>query len=782
MALFFMVLAWLAGIAAQPILDLSGGQTLVLAGLALAAAVAFRRYPVPRLVFVLSFTIMAAGWRVAWSSPHSAIPRVETYNDFARPVTLTGVVVAPPDVRDSYVGLRLKVESVRLQDGAPQAVQGQVLVRAETSQAWTYGDRISATGFLVTPPEDEAFSYRDYLAHQGIFGLLSSWATQRLARHQANPALDLIYQLRNRFHRTILRIFPEPESALLSGILLGIESGISPEVRQSFNTTGTTHIIAISGFNITIIAGLFLLFFGKWLGRRRGIPAAAVGILIYTIMAGADAAVVRAAIMGGVSLLALRLGRRTDGLASLAAAAFLMTAVQPQVLYDVGFQLSFAATVGMILYAEPLQHAFAGWLARRFSLENARAGAIAGPVGEYLLFTLAAQATTLPITLFHFQRLSLASVLANPAILPAQPAVMILGGLATLVGSVWLTAGRVLAALAWPFAAYTIHVVDWLAQWPAASVSTSAGGLWGPAGYYVFLAVGTVVAGKRPGLTGILRRSFSLGIVLAALGIGTVVVWSTALRRPDGGLHLVEIDTHGGQAVMITTPSGRNLLVNGGTSPIALQESLGRRLPPFSRRLDWVIITRQQDADVTGLNGVGDHVEVGAVMADEARAHPVVARVLRDQAAAGKPLVSLEPDQRLDLGRGAYLQFLPAGQQGVSVYLAYGNSGFLIAGGDQLEALSRTASIRGLGRANVVFLTQANAVSATGARWLASLQPISVVVPDEPGEPASQPSLDFTLAFDQERVLKVSELGTVEFSTDGVNLRGSAERGTTRLP
>lgn len=455
MALFVLVLAWLAGIATQPWLDLSASQTLLLAGLALAATIAFRRYPVFRFTFVLFFTIMVAGWRSGWPSSAGGLVSVETNNDFARPLTLTGVVVAPPDERDSYVGLRVKVETLQLQDGSPQAVQGQVLVRAEASQAWTYGDRVSATGFLVTPPVDEAFSYRDYLAHQGIYSLLSSRATRRLVRHQANPVLDLIYQLRRHLHRTILKIHPEPESALLSGILLGVESGISPEVRQSFNATGTTHIIAISGFNITIIAGLFLLFFGKWFGRRRGIPAAAVGILIYTILAGADPAVVRAAIMGGISLAALRLGRRTDGLASLAVAAFLMTAFQPEVLYDVGFQLSFAATVGMILYAERLQRAFATWLTRRFSLDAPRAGAIASPVGEYLLFTLAAQATTLPITLYHFQRLSLASVLANPAILPAQPAVMILGGLATLVGSIWQAAGRTLAAMVWPFAAYT---------------------------------------------------------------------------------------------------------------------------------------------------------------------------------------------------------------------------------------------------------------------------------------------------------------------------------------
>lgn len=233
---------------------------------------------------------------------------------------------------------------------------------------------------------------------------------------------------------------------------------------------------------------------------------------------------------------------------------------------------------------------------------------------------------------------------------------------------------------------------------------------------------------------------------------------------------------------MVTTPSGRYLLINGGSSAIALQEALGRLLPPFERRLDWVIVTRQQEVDVTGLNGLGDREEVGAVMTDEAQAHPVVARMVRDLSSTGTPIVSLRPDARLVLGRNAYLQFLSAGPGSGSLYLANGNSAFLIAGGDQLDGLSQASRDQRLNRVDVVFLTEASEVSAAGARWLASLQPASVVVPDNPGDPASQPSLDFVLVFDEDRILQSSELGTIEFSTDGVSLWSAAERSPVHLP
>ena len=159
---------------------------------------------------------------------------------------------------------------------------------------------------------------------------------------------------------------------------------------------------------------------------------AGVGIGLYTILVGVDASVVRAALMGGLSLLAAQFGRRQEGINSLAFVATLMAIVNPHVLWDVGFQLSFTATLGLILYAEPLSQWFT-WAASRF-LPAAAAVRLAKPVGEYFLFTLAAQVLTLPVILYHFQRLSWISLLANPLILPAQPPVMIMGGISVLGG------------------------------------------------------------------------------------------------------------------------------------------------------------------------------------------------------------------------------------------------------------------------------------------------------------------------------------------------------------
>ncbi len=255
----------------------------------------------------------------------------------------------------------------------------------------------------------------------------------------------------------------------MAGILLGVYAGIPTSVSEAFRAAGVSHIIVISGFNMTIVAGLFAVVFGRLFGRRWGAVAAVLGITLYTLLVGATASVVRAAIMAGLSLFAAQVGRRQDGLNTLAFVAALMALFNPAVLWDVSFQLTFLATLGLVLYAEPLSRAFMNFATRR--LPTTTAERIVGPVGEFFLFTLAAQLTTLAVMAYYFQRLSLVSLLSNPMILPAQPAVEILGGLALILGLIWLPLGQLAAYLAWPFLVYTIRVAEWFAALPGSTVN-----------------------------------------------------------------------------------------------------------------------------------------------------------------------------------------------------------------------------------------------------------------------------------------------------------------------
>jgi competence protein ComEC len=681
------------GLATSASLGLTPIQWGLACGLIFASLILFRKHKLQRALFVIFFTFALGAWRAQSAQPSIDENHVSRFNGFTRPVKMTGVVIAPPDVRDSYVGLRVRSETLQVGTGESRTVHGLVLVQAERYLTWAYGVRIQASGYLSTPPEDETFSYRDCLARQGTFSLLRSQSTERLQPRQANLLLDRLYKLRHHLHVTVTRLFPEPEASLLSGILLGIESGISPQVRDAFNATGTTHIIAISGFNITIVAGLFLTFFGRLLGSRRGMLSAGAGILVYTILVGADPAVVRAAIMGGLSLAALRLGRRTHGLASLGAAGVAMTAFEPNTVFDVGFQLSFAATLGMILYAEPLQESFQAWLLRRWTLLPARANALADPVGEYFLFTLAAQVTTLPLTIFYFHRLSLASVLTNPAILPAQPAVMVVGGLATLAGSLWIPLGQPLAWVAWPFAAYTIRTVAWFASLPLANLSLGNIGLEWMIGFYGLL-FGVTLTGQSAKLPHPRWPSIPAAVALLALSLGVFVTWDNVSRRPDGRLHVVVFDTHGGQATLVTAPSGRSVLINGGRSPIRLEDYLGHRLPPLNRRIDWLVLSSGQEQDVLGLAEITDRFEVAGVVADESAGSGPARTLIRTLHEDGVPFASPGPGLALNLGSGVQLSVLRETDGEAVLKIAMNRAGFLVVSGPQVEGMAHQALVR----------------------------------------------------------------------------------------
>ena len=246
-------------------------------------------------------------------------------------------------------------------------------------------------------------------------------------------------------------MLPDPQAALLTGILLGDDSGLPPKLDEQFRTTGLTHIIAISGFNIAILTGVLLALSRPFLGHRWSAWFVLVGIALYTLLVGADAAVVRAAIMAALFVIAARLmGRPTFAPAGLFTCGHRHDRHQtPNILWDIGFQLSFAATLGLMLYVGPVSDWTSTRLRPKIGSENAQK--LTRMLAEILFATLAAMLITLPIILYHFGQLSLISPLANLFVLPAQPGVMIWGGLATLTGMIFPAVGQLFAWVAWLF-------------------------------------------------------------------------------------------------------------------------------------------------------------------------------------------------------------------------------------------------------------------------------------------------------------------------------------------
>ena len=159
-------------------------------------------------------------------------------NNQATEYQVEGILVEPPDVRESYTNLRVRVEQLRTVDDYPfTPVHGLLLARVSRDVSMQYGDRIRLQGHLETPPEDEDFSYRDYLARQGVYSYMPIASASLLQHGQGNPLLSIIYKFQQQALAVVYRLFPDPEASLMAGILLGVQAGIPQEVQEAFRLT-----------------------------------------------------------------------------------------------------------------------------------------------------------------------------------------------------------------------------------------------------------------------------------------------------------------------------------------------------------------------------------------------------------------------------------------------------------------------------------------------------------------------------------------------------------------
>jgi competence protein ComEC len=702
---------------------------------------------------------------------------IASHNDSGEWVSLTGTLVKPPEIADGYSDLRILAEQIRL-EGQQEAVpvRGLVMARIWEEGDWHYGDRLLLEGRLATPPEFVDFSYRDYLARQGVYSQMQNARATLISSGGGSWTLRLIYTYREHALDAVYRLWPDPEASLFGGILLGAEGGIAEEVYQAFRDTGTAHVIVISGFNITILAGMLVVVFSRLLGRgqlgvRRAVVVAFAGIFLYAVLVGGEAAVVRAAIMGVVGLFGSLVGRRQAGLNTLAFVAGGMAAVSPNVLWDVGFQLSFAATLGLVLYATPLQEAFVRLAARYIPQETAQK--LARPVGEYFLFTLAAQVLVIPISLVYFQRLSVIALIANPLVLPAQPPLMVLGGLSVLVGTVYLPLGQVLAWMAWPFAAYTIRIVELLAKTSEGAIALGGVSLSLVVAYYAGVFALTFAAGRLKGLA----SRVAPGVALAGLLALTALAWRAAFAAPDGRLHLTVLDVGQGDGLLIQTPGGRAVLIDGGPSTERLSDQLGRRLPLGRRELDWLVVAAAGEEQIGGLSRNLERFPPANVLWAGPMDGTDAGRELHAALAeAGVQPIQAQAGQVLDLGEGAKLRILEAGELGATLLLEWGDFRALLPVGVDFETLETLMEDRSLAGITALLLAQSGYAPVNPREWIEQLSPQVALLSVAEGDRHGLPSAETLQAVHGFNLLRTDTNGWIELTTDGEQMWVEVEK------
>lgn len=757
--LLWLSVAFLIGILAGSFFNAELWLWFLLAGVAVIIAIGLRQRLgwLPLFVLAAACTALLGAARAQAAKPQIGPGDLAYYNDTGNWAEVHGILDKPAVQGDGYVELLVRSQELIFSNGNGQPVNGLLLVRADFGTSLDYGDEIFVSGELTTPPVYEDFSYRDYLARQSVYSLIPFANVEKLEAGQGNPLWAALYTLRQRGVETLYRIYPAREASLLAGILLGDESGISEKVKLAFNDTSTRHIIAISGFNISIIAGLFLALFGRWLGARRGAWVAGIGIALYTILVGADATVVRAAIMGILAMVALQTGRQSFALNTLGFSAALMALVNPLVLWDIGFQLSFAATLGLVLYSEPLRMRVDLWLDAHLQADSAKR--LSRLINDYLLLTLAAQITTLPILLYYFHRLSLLSLPANLLILPAQPALMIFGGLSVLAGIIFLPLGQLIGFISWALAAYTMRIVEFFAGLPWASQILDSFPFSLVLIYFIALTAISI-----PAIRARIQNLKGQPIVgLVALGAISLWAWNAAYATPDGKLHLSMLDLEG-EALLIQTPDGRSLLVNTGSSANQLMDELSKMIP-LGQKVDWIIVAGRRPDQINGLLGAMERLapaQIGWAISD---AEDQLAEISSLAAKAEIQVTELYPGDQFDLGRGAQLKVVRVGPRGTVLLLIWNNFEALLPLGldfDQIDALMSGV----MGSVDLLILADSGYAPLNPPEWIDYLSP-SVIWLDAEEEPVDEGVTD---SLGSVPVLRTDQNGWLQATTDGNQL------------
>ena len=669
------------------------------------------------------------------------------------------------------------------------------------------GDRIAVEGRARPRPDSP---YGRYLERLGAWGSLDARSMDVLER-PPDPG-TLLEGWRRDAGEMLTRVLPEPEAGLAAGILIGLRDRVDREVAADFTTAGVSHVVAISGWNIAIVAAAVGAMAGR-LGRRRRAIVTAIAVVSYIVFAGASPSVLRAGAMAGVVLLARESGRSGRAAAALGLAAFLLLLAEPALVDDAGFQLSTLATAGLVAWATPLTD----------RLDRLTRGRLPRWLNESLGVSLAAQAATLPVVLASFGRLALISpavnVLVVPLVTPAMAA-----GLVALMGGALVSAGApvalgaILAAPGWVALRLVIGIVEVAAGIPFGNVAFEpvVGGALGLASAGVGLAV--VILRRRPrsrrawlgrsepahASRSVSARSRQAGrgsslasrLATMSLVVAVAVAGAVVVTRPSGTARITILDVGQGDAILIEGSRGSRLLVDGGPDPDRLLVELDRRIPPWDRRLDAVVLSHPHEDHVAGLALLLDRYRVDRVFEPGMRGPgPGYEAWLDRLARPGAPArMSIGAGDRLTVDEVAMRVLWPirgqvpaeppdagSGINNVSVVLlgVIGQRRFLLTG-DVEEGVDPSLLSGGLPRVDLLKVAHHGSRTATTDAFLAAVRPRVAVASagaDNPyGHPA-RPTLE-RLAASGARVFRTDVDGSVSvaFGAEGPVVRTDPRR------
>jgi competence protein ComEC len=501
-----------------------------------------------------------------------------------RHVAIRGFVTAAPSRAAGLVSVRVQTADGRLMLQAPEPVP-----------ELTPGTSVRAEGTIREPPAWQAA----WFERLGIRDLL---ATSRIevAAGRRSGVTGLLDGIRERAEQALARGTEPGAAELLRGFVLGEDDRIDEDVRDDFKRSGLAHLLAVSGQNVILLAVLAAAVLGA-LGvpLRTRLAWILVAIAVYVPVAGAGASIQRAGVMGAAGVIAALAGRPSSRWYALLVAAAATLALDPRASADIGWQLSFAAVVGILLAAAPIAAVAAG-----------RRGGWRRALAEGVGLTVAATLATAPLMALHFGTFSVVTLPANLAALPAEAPVMWLGMLTAAAGQVPSLPVEPLTGIAGALAGYIAQVAHWFAAPAWAQADVGIQGIWALPVAYLAIGAGAAVAlralRRRRGLSaGRLRVTVLAATAALAVLIAGVMLGTEPPPGPGAGLRMTILDVGQGDSILLEPGDGLPVLVDTGTADADVASQLARR---GIDRLGALVVTHPEADHDGGVPDVLDRI------------------------------------------------------------------------------------------------------------------------------------------------------------------------------
>ncbi|NIA28809.1 MAG: DNA internalization-related competence protein ComEC/Rec2 [Actinobacteria bacterium] len=737
------------------------------------------------LCVILAFVVAGA---LLLQARVSSFPRnhIRQYVDLPVPVAIEGTIDSPVDVREKAIKFVVNVDSIWV-DYMPRLACGKALITLyDLHASLKYGDHIVAKGRLASPSGERnpgEFNYRKYLAAKNIYAVMSVSSGRRFCLISRGNGVwflqQLVYPVRSFIIRFVDKSLNGQSAALLKGLLVGARGDIDPNLKQSFANVGVIHVLAVSGLHVGfILAGLLYLF--RLLRIREPFRTLFVILCLvyYAYLTGLHAPVVRATIMASILLVGNLLQRPNDALNSIAAAGLILLVLNPLDLFQPGFQLSFAAVIGIILIYKNLHAAFLKYFTKWQERENLFRSSLV----SLFFVSLAAQLATLPLTAYYFGRIPIISLLANLLIVPLVGLIVALGFISIALGAVWVPLGFIYANTNGLLLSILIWLVKTAEKFRFSYVTISRPSPW--LTIFYLLALILFLAWRN-----VKSRKVAL---LAILFFANLLVW----HRVKSNTHVLKavfFDVGQGDSALFQFPDGKTLLVDAGER--SDKRDYGEQvIAPYLRRegihkITNIIVTHAHADHIGGVPYLIQHFKVGRII--ESRVDDdlylsylvdSLAAVRNDliiRAAAGDTiggyekalLLILHPTPPFVAGAEKYPQTL--NDASVVVKLIYGRISFLLTGDAERPSEMAMRRFGSLLKSDILKVGHHGSSTSSSNSFRHRVRPNFAVVSVGRYNHFGLPSKRILRFFRNEGavVIRTDESGAAVFETDGSKIK-----------